>query len=215
MEIASLPAVALKESTLRTSTGGRGFVVQGRGPRYVITAAHCLPWLPPAMTFSGIEERTYNKLLGKIGAEADVAAECIFVDPVSDLAVLTSPDNQELSAEADAYEALTDSLLALRMAALPNDALAWPQPEGTPVWLLSLAGEDFRGSIIRHSHFASLKNLEGSVDGGMSGSPIVNADGHAVSLVTSTFQDPALAQALPQWLADELAAEERVAERLR
>ncbi len=208
MEITFSPDEALKASTLFVSTGGRGFVVQGRGPRYVITAAHCLPWLPPAMTFSGTEERTYNKLLGKIGAEADVAAECIFVDPVSDLAVLTSPDNQELSAEADAYDALTDSLRALRIVALPNDALARPQPEGTPVWLLSLACEDFKGSMLRHSHFASLKNLEGSVDGGMSGSPIVNADGHAVSLVTSTFQDPALAQALPKWLVDELAAEE-------
>jgi hypothetical protein len=105
------------------------------------------------MTFSGAEERTYNKLLSIIGEEADVAAECIFVDPVSDLAVLTSPDNQELSAEADAYDALTDSLRALRIAALPNDALAWPRPEGTPVWPLSLACEDFKGSILRHSHF--------------------------------------------------------------
>ena len=31
-----------------TAGSGRGFVVEGAGERLVITAAHCLPFLPPA-----------------------------------------------------------------------------------------------------------------------------------------------------------------------
>ena len=43
---------------------GRGFVIEGVRGRLVITAAHCLPELPPAMSFSLLEERTYRNLLG-------------------------------------------------------------------------------------------------------------------------------------------------------
>src|SRR6266704_2337028 len=38
---------------------GRGFVVEGAGERLVITAAHCLPSLPPAGPSFGLEARTY------------------------------------------------------------------------------------------------------------------------------------------------------------
>ena len=73
--------------------------------RVVITAAHCLPELPPPHRASYTKERTYADFLSPLGQEPTVWAECLFVDPVSDLAVFGSPDNQELSDEADAYEA--------------------------------------------------------------------------------------------------------------
>ena len=38
-----------------TVGNGRGFVVEGAGERLVITAAHCLPSLPPALSSFGIE----------------------------------------------------------------------------------------------------------------------------------------------------------------
>jgi len=37
---------------------GRGFVVATDHEHIVITAAHCLPYFPPCMSFSGIEEPT-------------------------------------------------------------------------------------------------------------------------------------------------------------
>ena len=43
-----------------TAGSGRGFVVEGSGERLVITAAHCLPFLPPAQSFFGPKERTYG-----------------------------------------------------------------------------------------------------------------------------------------------------------
>jgi hypothetical protein len=50
---------------------GRGFVVAGRRreERLVVTAGHCLPSLPPCCTFSFVEERTYQRLLGPLDAE--------------------------------------------------------------------------------------------------------------------------------------------------
>jgi hypothetical protein len=52
---------------------GRGFVVEGDlERRYVITAAHCLPELPPAHGASKLEERTYQKLLGPLGEQPSI-----------------------------------------------------------------------------------------------------------------------------------------------
>ena len=60
---------------------GRGFLVGARMGRIVVTAAHCLPHLPSAHPASYTEERTYPGLLGPLGGEPTVWAECLFVDP--------------------------------------------------------------------------------------------------------------------------------------
>src|SRR5438552_3247930 len=93
-------------SVLRVG-GGRGFVVNGERDRLIITAAHCLPRFPPCHGFSYTEERTYAKLLGPLGRKKPtVWAECLFVDPVADIAVLGPPDDQELFDEYDEYDRL-------------------------------------------------------------------------------------------------------------
>jgi hypothetical protein len=63
---------------------GRRFVVDER----VITAAHCLPHQPPAHGALGLEERTYQNLLGPLG-ERTVWAELLFADPIADLPCCT------------------------------------------------------------------------------------------------------------------------------
>src|SRR5205807_2007519 len=88
---------------------GRGFIVESRrGERIVITAAHCLPQLPPAHAFSYIEERTYC-VLGPRDETPSIYAECWYVDPVSDLAVLGPPDGQALYDECEAYERFVEN----------------------------------------------------------------------------------------------------------
>jgi hypothetical protein len=92
---------------------GRGFIVEyqnflGHPERIVITAAHCLPHLPPRHPAAYLVERTYSSLLGPLKGKQTVWAECLFVDPITDIAVLGSPDNQELYDEAVAYEKLTE-----------------------------------------------------------------------------------------------------------
>lgn len=112
---------------------GRGFVVEGGGPwhsRYIITAAHCLPErpdgqkLPPSHGFSYLKERTYPGLLAPLGEQPSVWCECLFVDPIADIAVLGAPDNQELSDEVDAYEALVGAATSLTIAEPPSKLIA-------------------------------------------------------------------------------------------
>jgi hypothetical protein len=83
--------------------------------RLVITGAHCLPRLPPAHAASAFYERTYQDLLGPLGGDPTVFAECMFVDPVADLAVLGTPDNQDLWEQAEGY----DALVSLDEAVIP------------------------------------------------------------------------------------------------
>jgi hypothetical protein len=68
---------------------GRGFVVDGN---HIVTASHCPPHLPPCGGYLA-GKQTYQALLGPLGAETNtVWADCLFVDPVADIAVLEAPD---------------------------------------------------------------------------------------------------------------------------
>jgi hypothetical protein len=186
---------------------GRGFVIEGERERYIITAAHCLPHLPPAHAASYAEERHYFGLVGPLGGDASIAVQCLFVDPVSDLAVLGEPDGQELFEEAEAYEALVDAATVLPVGGIADEAEAW---------LLGLDGRWFRCNVWRNGVALWLKDAAQSVEGGMSGSPIL-ANGKAIGVVataggtadssiyTEGGPEPALAQCLPVWLAGVIA----------
>ena len=62
---------------------GRGFVVNGKYDRLIITAVHCLyrggePYLPPAHAAMGTEDKTYAKLLAPLGADPTIWAASKF-----------------------------------------------------------------------------------------------------------------------------------------
>jgi hypothetical protein len=169
---------------------GRGFVIERRGRRLVITAAHCLPELPPAMSFSLLEERTYAKLLGDINAPPTIAAECLFVDPVADIAVLGEPDDQALPQASEAYGILTDACPTLPISDRIHDSAL----------LLYLDGL-WRPCTLRAFRNAFRVDATPSIQGGMSGSPILNTDGEAVGVVvTNEGPHPKLVDCLPAWL---------------
>src|SRR5436309_8411632 len=117
---------------------GRGFLVEARMGRIVVTAAHCLPHLPPAHPASYTEERTYPGLLGPLGGEPTVWAECLFVDPIADLAVLCGPNSQMLFEESDAYTVLVEACSAMRVGVVTQPC---------PAWLLMLDGHWERCSV--------------------------------------------------------------------
>jgi hypothetical protein len=62
----------------------------------------------------------------------------LFADPIADLAVLGTPDDQDLCEYAEAYEKLIGSVTPLKIADVPEKGRAW---------LLSLDGEWFECTI--------------------------------------------------------------------
>jgi Trypsin-like peptidase domain len=184
---------------------GRGFVVGSDSRRLVLTAAHCLPKLPPPHALSYLEERTYGNLLAPLSGKRTVWAECLFADPVADIAVLGAPDNQELFEEAEAFEDLVSSRRSLRIGNAQDG-------EG---WMLSLDNRWVPTRIaVCGTWNASLEI--GPTQGGQSGSPILGCSGQAVGIIVvgsetlsiNTGQttnersagNPILACALPGWL---------------
>ena len=169
---------------------GRGFVVGGEDRRFVLTAAHCLQKLPPAHPSSYLEEPTYGNLLGPLGGKRIVWAECLFADPVADLAVLGSPDNQALYEEAEAFEDLVSSCRSLRIG----------KAQSGDSWMLSLKNRWVPTRVaVRGSWNASLEI--GPTEDGQSGSPILDCSGRAIGMiVVSSAGNPILMCALPGWL---------------
>ncbi len=165
------------KSAVVTVGEGRGFVVKYAHDRLVVTAAHCLPFFPPCHGASYLAERTYGALLAPLGREPAVCAECLFADPIADIAVLGSPDNQDLWDEAKAYEALVQSVTPIVIAEAPQKGRAW---------LLSLEQEWFKCTV------EYMKPIDGPlyicktaepIKGGMSGSPVISSEGAAIGIV--------------------------------
>jgi Trypsin-like peptidase domain len=175
------PAVQEALKSVLTVGDGRGFVIKVKQQRLVVTAAHCLPELPPPHLAAYLHEKTF-KLLAPLHQKASLLTECLFADPVHDIAVLTSPDDQELPDDFDAYEALTQSLMPLRIADAPEEGRAW---------LLSLKNEwfccHFRRSNIGRVLVSPLHigKLQQPIERGMSGSPIVSDEGTALGIVNA------------------------------
>ena len=117
---------------------GRGFVVESstvfKDERLIITAAHCLPSLPPCHPGAYLEELTYGKLLGPLNGKCTIAVECRFADPIADIAVLGPPDNQVLDQDAEAYDLLVDNMATLTLADAPaqafevSEGIRYPSP---------------------------------------------------------------------------------------
>jgi hypothetical protein len=195
----------LLDSSAKTAVvavgAGRGFVVNSKRDRLVVTAAHCLPFFPPCHGASYLEERTYKDLIAPLGSNPAAWAECLFADPIADIAVLGSPDNQELFAEAEEYEALVESTTPIAIADAPKESCAW---------LLSLDQKWFRCTIqIVNDGRLWVSNLERPVVPGMSGSPIILDDGTAIGVVAlAAFSrslecpNPRLVHDLPGWLSN-------------
>jgi hypothetical protein len=179
---------------------GRGFVVEdSRGFRYVITAAHCLPFFPPCHGFSDTHEGTYENLLARLGEQPSVWCECVFVDPIADIAVLSAPDNQELAEQAEAYEALVedDAITPFTIAEPPSKPIAEQVASLTGIGvgeeeamrecgacLLSLEGEWFPCKVRHYPNgMLMIHDAAPGIMGGMSGSPIITEGGKAIGIV--------------------------------
>jgi hypothetical protein len=102
----------------------------------VITAAHCLPAIPELLGERPDWAETFPDLIGLLGARPSVWGECLFVDPIADIAVLGAPDSQELYDHADAYE----TFLASRKPLKVGGAMDWDMPAPASRLLLRSMG---------------------------------------------------------------------------
>jgi hypothetical protein len=169
------------------------------------TAAHCLPELPPVHPASCTSERTY-RIVGPLGGEPSVFAECLFVNPVADLAVLGPPDGHNVDVEWDEFIEQHRSL----------GVSFWRNELPTRAWLLSLDGE-WNPCLVRHSVNGGglwITEAKDGIRGGMSGSPILADEGKVLGLVsvsrgstefhTEGGPNPSLRNNLPLWLVEQL-----------
>lgn len=199
---------------------GRGFVLEhrvyfdfrdGRGIRKVcrkviVTASHGLPH-PPQMPVYSYQDTTYGPLLAPLGGEPSVWAECLFFDPVADVAVLGAPDSQALYEECEAYDALLETRRPFAVAA----------PETGEAYMPALDGVSWKPTNLEvHITVGGNGLSTGATLAGQSGSPILNAKGQAVALVSKGHENalinmercrfsemdmqPTLKLALPPWL---------------
>lgn len=170
--------LAAAKEAIVTVGEGRGFLVhRAPWPHDVMTAAHCLPFLPAAHPASFTHERTYANLLGPRRATPTLSAECVFVDSIADVAVLSSPDGQVLCDESEAYEHFMDGRPALR--------LGWLR-EPSEAWLLTLDDEWERCTVAPGTWGWSITLIDAikGIVPGTSGSPIVTPDGRVVGLMS-------------------------------
>jgi len=144
-----------------------------------------------------LQERTYADLLGTLdGNKTTVYAECLFADPVADIAVLGAPDDQALYEEAEAFDALIDNVPGLRISSNLTD-------NG---WVLTLDREWVRIPLHVHSSLFGTSLSIGFTKPGMSGSPILNNVGRAVGVIAigngteKQGPQPILSRNLPIWV---------------
>jgi len=207
----------------------------GHNERIIITAAHCLPRLSPPYEHllslptphpaRYLQEETYQRLLAPLRSECTVWATCLFVDPIADIVVLGQPDNQDLSEQADAYDQLVEDMTVLAIAdaspmgvevvpgrEIPIDgrpiktsSFKAPTPGEAPARVLSLEGQWLDGCVLRRGGRLEFLPHEFFVDG-MSGSPIVNAAGAAIGVVSVDTLSPVLVDCLSAQLVRAIKA---------
>lgn len=186
---------AIQNAIVRVG-GGRGFYIGDERRPLVITAAHCLPHLPPPHSASKAEERSYADLIGSLdGAEREICTECVFVDPIADVAILGEPDGDRFYDEWEAYNAFFEDRPALTIGTLDHP---------TQGWLLTLNGEwiEVAVDITKSRTWLSLPSLSrathDAIARGTSGSPILLGDRRVVGLISAgNMLNPALVQCLP------------------
>ena len=196
------PPIECEPAIVRVGDG-RGFLARADHSVLVVTAAHCLPHLPPPHPASYTEERTYASLIGALGEEPSIWTECVFVDPIADVAVLAEPDGQALFDEWQEYVTFTDERSCLRVG---------PIQRMSHVWLFGRDGQWHRGSATQSGGYAgfatclSVEAPDAAIAPGTSGSPIISPDGRVVALVSCGARlNPILHTCVPDRVGGQLA----------
>src|SRR5260221_2969585 len=100
MGLATGPACRVADATVQlTRLGGQGVLVPGG---FILTAAHCVDWTVKGNSMGILGDHFLESIETRSGAKFRVRP-CA-VEPVSDIAALGEPDNQELAEDCEAFE---------------------------------------------------------------------------------------------------------------
>jgi hypothetical protein len=145
--------------------------------------------------------------LGQLGKDHEQTgwAELVEFSATSDFAVFSEPDGQDLYEECKRYEELTRPAIMLGrppVALKPHESEVGTETEA---WVLSLDGKWLRCTVQNGGRFLAIREGNDLIKGGMSGSPIIDINGAAIGLVSTSggagFSfNPSLLDCLPPWL---------------
>jgi Trypsin-like peptidase domain len=186
---------------------GRGFIVGTDRARYVITAAHCLPRsrYPSPHLANSVNELTFPRIIGPLGSKGTIWAELCALSLTDDLAVFTEPDGQELCSQNDEYEQFTETAITVGEPPPIVPPYEWDSEAGAPARVLSLDCSWLPRTVYSNGRFLTTRGTK--IESGMSGSPILNSDGDAIGLISTSggyemsYWHPSLMGCLPRWLS--------------
>ena len=191
-----------------SSTGGKGFLVPGN---LILTAAHCLG----NCTNEGeiiLGDHFIEKVITNKGDELKVKP--LFIELVSDIAVLGVLDAQDCGDEDEKYEAFCERTKPIPICArrfTPQDKFPVHIYTHKNTWITGFAEQYYNPQFL-----LILANEQ--IERGTSGSPIVNDVGEIVGVV-SNFNEAAEVNgqcngkapnpygAVPSWIIEQMMAE--------
>lgn len=175
--------------------GGQGVLVPGG---YILTAAHCVNWSIKGGMVLG--DFCLHRIQTADGELLDVTPYA--VEPVNDIAALGALDDQAAPQKADAFEEFCESTPPVPVC---TDEYAFG--EYFPVHIYTHKGEWIAGQAARFGSFVTgslFVEPDSSIEGGTSGSPVVNDRGQLVAIVSNTGEvggtSPRPHLALPGWI---------------
>ena len=165
-----------------TRQGGQGVLVTGN---LILTAAHCVDF---ALTGGMVLGDHYVEgIRTKTGVNLKVSPRA--VEPLSDIAALGPLDDQECPNEADGFEWFCE---LTKPIPLFTGTLAFR--ESINVYVFTHKGTWLKGKVTQYStetfHRVCLETEE-PIEGGTSGSPVINEAGELVVIVSNSGNDPA------------------------
>ena len=161
---------------------GQGVLVHGS---YVLTAAHCVDWDHEGPMVLG--DHFIQKI--RTASGKDLIVSPYAVEPVSDIAVLGTPDGQVFYKESVAFEEFCENTLPVSVSTDTYDFGVW-----FPVSVLSHLGNWISAHAVQYPGDGHVRTLHIKTDEpticGTSGGPIISEKGELVGVFSNSGGSP-------------------------